>query len=169
MDPGGALVRTRGQIFGLAPAGGYEKDVPSRRTLITHQAADKGNLSPVRRPAGHRNLLPMQRSWGMFGVENGVRLAARERLAIQLGYPPVVFPGWGCGDVGEAPGVGSPVVLIDMQFGRAHLAKIPGCSFDRRPPLNFEALDADHPCRRLHGGEGPCGTAGSFNVEAGDV
>ncbi len=164
VNPGRGLVRVLGKVFGRSPCGGDQVDIAASGSLVAHQAADERDLLPIRRPAGHGNLQTVQRARRVFGVEHRPWLAAWQPLRIELSYPPVVFPGRGCGDVGQLGGVGCPVIFIDVQSRWGDLAEFTGSGFNSGHPLDLQPLDADHAGGRLHGRQRPGRPGGSFYI-----
>ena len=169
MNPDRGLIGLGGKVFRLSARGRYQIDIAARDSLIAHQSADKRDLIAGGRPAGDGDLQTVQRTRGMFRVENGLWLAVRQRLGIELRHPPVVFPGRGCGDIRELPGVGRPVIFVDMKVGRGYLTKFTGGGFDARDALDLQSLDPDYASGRLHGRERPSGPGGAFDIQAGNV
>jgi hypothetical protein len=121
-------------------------------------------MKAIRRPAGHRDLQAVQRARGVFRVQHRSRLAACQPLGIQLGHPPVVFPGRGGGNVGELAGVRRPVIFIDMKCSWGDLAEFTGSGFDGGHPLDLQPLDPDYAGGRLHGRQRPGWPGGAFNI-----
>ena len=105
----------------------------------------------------------------MFRVEYGSGTAAGQWLGVELRHPPVVFAGRGCGYVGEPPGVGSPVIFVDVERRWGDLAKFAGGGFDRRNALDLKPFDADHSGGRLHRRERSGRPGGTFDIKTGNV
>src|SRR5208337_3609095 len=104
------------QIVRLSARCGHNPDVPTRRTLIAHQPADKSDRLSVRRPARYRDLQPVKWPCNRLGIEDSFRRTSH-LLRIQLRHPPVVLARRiGC-NIRKRLGIRRPVEFVDVKIG----------------------------------------------------